>query len=463
MDVKSTEEISALTDVCRSHNIDNVVQETCRRNHEKKCNGVDFLLENIVGPGGWGQWFIFICHLPCYIALVIPLFIQMFAAFEPRHRCFVPNCDGISNISAIMEAPFVDYSLPKAYGSSEMLREDEPFNPCQMYDVRDKNTATCSPLSFDNSSVIGCNKYVYDTSEMIETLTTKLNLVCDDEFKSRFLGTLLMLGLLIGSLIGGWLGDKFGRKVTMIASHLIMTPVVMFSGFSPNYETYAVLRLISASCLPIFWVCGHSLMLELFGKEYRNSVIMLKSAMGPPAQLILVMITYTTRNWTYIHLFTGVACLIPIPFYFFIPESPRWLTINGKQNHAYEILLTIAERNGKSLTKHQRDTINDTLVNIRNEANSFNGQENLSPRDMVRPMHLRKTLVLMVYWVTINVGVYTLQLNATKLHGNFLLNYTLVALSELPSSIVLLINLRCFGRRFSLFYVEFILGTFSFY
>ena len=249
----------------------------------------------------------------------------------------------------------------------------------------------------------------------------------------------------------------------MIASHLIMTPVVMFSGFSPNYETYAVLRLISASCLPIFWVCGHSLMLELFGKEYRNSVIMLKSAMGPPAQLILVMITYTTRNWTYIHLFTGVACLIPIPFYFFIPESPRWLTINGKQNHAYEILLTIAERNGKSLTKHQRDTINDTLVNIRNEANSFNGQENLSPRDMVRPMHLRKTLVLMVYWVTINVGVYTLQLNATKLHGNFLLNYTLVALSELPSSIVLLINLRCFGRRFSLFYVEFILGTFSFY
>ena len=48
--------------------------------------------------------------------------------------------------------------------------------------------------------------------EKDETVSTKLDLVCENGYKKNLLGTILILGLLFGSFIGGFVGDKFGRK-----------------------------------------------------------------------------------------------------------------------------------------------------------------------------------------------------------------------------------------------------------
>merc|ERR1712241_127290 len=354
---------------------------------------------------------------------------------------------------------FVQFALPKEYGSSEILREDESFNPCKKFGVIEEFASTCSTSSFNSSSVIDCNDWVYDTNEFVETLTTKSNLVCEDEWKRRILGTLMMLGLLIGSIIGGRLGDKFGRKVSILGAHLVMIPVVMFAGYAPNYETYATLRFVSATCLPIMWISGHVLTLELFGKEFRKSIAMVKDFFAPMSELVLVIIIYTTRHWTYIHLWAGVACLLPLPLYFIVTESPRWLATNGKIKEAEEILTNIGIRNGKEITVNQKIVIRKTLMNIQRETNSGEGKEDLNPLDMMRPTHYRKTLILLLNWVTIVVGVYTLSLNATKLSGDLFLNYSIVVLAgSFPGTFALLFTLKYFGRRLNLFYTQFILG-----
>jgi hypothetical protein len=48
---------------------------------------------------------------------------------------------------------------------------------------------------------------VYDRSEFESTLTTELDLVCDDVGRRHLLGSAMMLGLTLGSLIGGPLGE----------------------------------------------------------------------------------------------------------------------------------------------------------------------------------------------------------------------------------------------------------------
>ena len=438
------------------------VEHGTMQTKEKKTNGIDYLLDNVIGGGGWGQWTVLLCQLPIGIASGLPTLIHMFAAFEPRHRCFVPICDNgdiSNNISRAINNPFVQYTIPKEYGSNEIFREDENFDPCKMYELLDEKTVTCAASSFNNLSIIGCNKWIYDTSEFTETLTTTSNLVCEDEWKRRFLGTLLMLGLLVGSIIGGRLGDKFGRKVTIFGAHIVMIPIVMFGGFSPNYATYASLRLVSATCLPIMWISGHVLTLELFGKEYRKSIAMVKDFFAPMSELVLVVIIYTTRQWKYIHIWAGLGCLLPLPLYFIIPESPRWLAMNGKLQSAEEVLTKIGRRNGKNMSDHQIQIIRNTLASIEKDANKTEGQENLSPLDMFRPTHVAKTLILLFNWVTIVIGVYTLSLNATKLSGDLFLNYSLVVLAgSFPGTFALLISLKFFGRRFNLFYTQFILG-----
>ena len=75
------------------HEKDENIKVSNKDEDDKKTNDIDYVLENIVGDGGWGQWMILICYFPIGIASGLPLLIQMFAAFEPRHRCFVPYCD----------------------------------------------------------------------------------------------------------------------------------------------------------------------------------------------------------------------------------------------------------------------------------------------------------------------------------------------------------------------------------
>ena len=68
----------------------------------------------------------------------------------------------------------------------------------------------------------------------------------------------LFPGLMIGSIVGGRLCDRFGRKMIMMVSVLIITPAVMFGGYSPNYTCYLILRLISCSVLPCIWIARYT-------------------------------------------------------------------------------------------------------------------------------------------------------------------------------------------------------------
>ena len=142
-------------------------------------NDIDFLLEKVVGGGGWAQWIILICQVAIMIASGLPTLIHIFAAFEPSHRCYVSYCDKNSSANEI-HSHFTQFALPNEYASSEIFKEDETFDPCQMYERFDDSTDTCTRTSFNQSSILKCNKWVYDTKEFTETLTSKSNLICDD-------------------------------------------------------------------------------------------------------------------------------------------------------------------------------------------------------------------------------------------------------------------------------------------
>ena len=126
----------------------------------------------------------------------------------------------------------------------------------------------------------------------------------------------------------------------------------------------------------------------------------------------------------------------------------------------FKLIEKTSRRNGKTLTEDESRMINSTLILIEKDVNKTKGQEHLTPLDMFRRGHLMKTMILLLNWVTVCVGAYTLVLNSTKLYGDLFTNYTLVVLvGDLPGTISLLITLRFFGRRFNLFYTQFILGN----
>ncbi len=53
----------------------------------------DYILEHIVGGGGWWQWTRCLLLIPQYLTNGLPLLLHTFTAYTPQHRCFVPGCD----------------------------------------------------------------------------------------------------------------------------------------------------------------------------------------------------------------------------------------------------------------------------------------------------------------------------------------------------------------------------------
>ena len=64
---------------------------------------IDFIFDHIVGSGKWndfGQWGLFAAIMLISYNGIFPIFMHVYAAFEPRHRCLVPVCDTMNDSNA---------------------------------------------------------------------------------------------------------------------------------------------------------------------------------------------------------------------------------------------------------------------------------------------------------------------------------------------------------------------------
>jgi len=90
---------------------------------------VDYILDHYVGGGGRWQWLIFIATFPTYWASIYPLFMHMFAAYKPDHRCFVPSCD---DDTSELNAYHTDFTIPKEHLYTNIFTENAKLDPCRL-------------------------------------------------------------------------------------------------------------------------------------------------------------------------------------------------------------------------------------------------------------------------------------------------------------------------------------------
>ena len=122
-------------------------------------------------------------------------------------------------------------------------------------------------------------------------------------------------------------------------------------------------------------------------------------------------------------------------------------------------MLKIAKWNKKKVSLEQRDDIRKILTTIEQDSRHQNTETKLNVLNMFKSNNLKNMLIMLLNWVTVNIGAYTLVLNTTKLNGDIFLNFILSTLvGDLPSSFVLMITMKLFGRKFNLFGMQAMLG-----
>ena len=159
--------------------------------------------------------------------------------------------------------------------------------------------------------------------------------------------TCYLAGAVVGALFFGYGTDRFGRKKLFfitVAVYLIGTGL---SAFSWNFWSYAFFRAITGAGIGGEYAAINSAIDELIPARVRGRVDLIingsywiGAAMGAAATLVLL----DPRNlpmwlgWRFAFGIGAMLGLIVIFFRRWIPESPRWLMIHGRNPEAERIV-----------------------------------------------------------------------------------------------------------------------------
>ena len=90
----------------------------------------------------------------------------------------------------------------------------------------------------------------------------------------------------------------------------------------------------------------------------------------------MTFLAYLLRSWWKLQLAFASFSLLLSLFYFFVPESPRWLLENGKIGEAKAVLLKIAKVNKTDIEKTQFHEHFEELERRLSKQTELDGNEN---------------------------------------------------------------------------------------
>ena len=98
----------------------------------------------------------------------------------------------------------------------------------------------------------------------------------------------------------------------------------------------------------MIWVNVSSYSTELFTSEWRFVSYIISAI--PTSEFVFALVLYLNRTFTGIHLYCGILSMVILPFYFILPESPRWLAQNDREDESLQVLIKWARINGRFVT-----------------------------------------------------------------------------------------------------------------
>uniref|UniRef100_A0AAQ6AEB4 Solute carrier family 22 member 3 n=1 Tax=Amphiprion ocellaris TaxID=80972 RepID=A0AAQ6AEB4_AMPOC len=315
---------------------------------------------------------------------------------------------------------------------------------CEQFQV-DWNTTdlTCDSKELNLSGVplTTCKDgWEYDY-EGRKSFVTEFDLVCSDGWFVDMYQSTLNLGFLVGSFAFGYFADRFGRKISFLVSNILNAVAGIILAVAPNYISVLVMRTILGLGVKGNWMTAYVLLTEIVGVEYRRTVGILFQMFFSVGVLILPLLAYFITDWRWLQVVITAPYIFFLVYYWFVPESPRWLLSQNRSAQAQEITEAMAKENKKKLSILNCFLL-QTLISDEGDSTSA------SLLDLIRTPNMRKhTLILMFNWFTSAVVYQGLIMQVGIAGGNVYIDFFISGLVEFPAAFLILFTIERVGRR----------------
>ena len=165
-------------------------------------------------------------------------------------------------------------------------------------------------------------------------------------FKEGLAVSIAMAGTFIGNLFAGSISDKLGRKRALFTAAILFSFCTLGSALSPNYAMLVITRFVGGLGIGVSLLVAPMFIAEFAPSERRGLLVSFNQLnIGIGYMLAYVLNTIVLKiipdpeiTWRWMFGIGFFFPLIYIVLLFFIPESPRWLIIKGKDEEAKKIM-----------------------------------------------------------------------------------------------------------------------------
>ncbi|XP_022286350.2 organic cation transporter protein-like [Crassostrea virginica] len=342
----------------------------------------------------------------------------------PQHRCKIP---GYHNDTYAIQSP----------SHLALVNRTIPLNPKDKRQPYEK----CHYYRYSNGSEtadrIKCTEWVYDRSIVLETFTTKENLVCDDSTWTSHIKLIFYIGVLVGDIGFGLIADLIGRRKTLMAAVLLWNVSGFALCWAPEYISFIILEFIVAAAQHgAFMVCN-VMALELVGPNKRVLAGTLIHAFFTLGLLYQSGAAYFLKHWQWIDLAIAAPLVFYIAYFWLVPESPRWLMSKGRYDEAEEIIQKAGRVNKVELPEKM---INPSL--LEREETQMKLYHLFSTKEM-----FTRTTILLYNWIAVALMYFGVTMHAGNIGGNFYLNFFLNGIVEFPALLFVILTMDRIGRK----------------
>ncbi|XP_075887157.1 organic cation/carnitine transporter 2-like [Nelusetta ayraudi] len=370
------------------------------------------------------------------------LLCNIFLLATPSHHCRIPAHSNLSQ-------EWIQASIPvQVDGQPER-------SSCSRYELSLVQNLSASGLQLPigNLSVLesyglkqeSCEDgWIYSTEYYRSTVVTEFNLVCDNEWKKPLTSLVYFLGGLCGCLLSGPISDRFGRKSVFFGGSAMLSISTAALAFAPSWPVFlALFFLAGINQIPSYlsgFVLGSEILTGFPRVLFTNVGLNYAYVLGA---ILLPTTGYFVREWRYLSLFLAVPGLAYLPFWWLVPESPRWLASHGRLREAEAVVRAAARMNGVTAP----DVI---FLSASVKKEPVQKEKSHGFLDMLRTRNIRNvSLILWLVWFSVSVSYFGMQFNTSGLSGNPYLNYIMLSAVELIAYTCSWVAARGFPRRWS--------------
>ena len=226
-----------------------------------------------------------------------------------------------------------------------------------------------------------------------------------------------LIGCLVGALVAGALSDKLGRKRLLVGAALIFAVTSLGNALAGNFTIFIAWRIFGGVAIGLASSLSPMYIAEIAPAQIRGKLVAINQLTIVVGILLAQVINwylvrdlprgatdefirnswFGQRGWRWMFGLTAAPAVLFFIGMMFIPESPRWLAKNGKNELARGILKKIG---GDNYANAATAEIQSTLA--KEEIQQVRFADLLEPK-MRKVMLLGVVLAVFQQWCGINV------------------------------------------------------------